>query len=163
MEINNRLRTTATATLVFFVTFLSALLSASPAETKWTAKPAADPTDTTRLTPSDTTKTKIADTLAAAADTTLKGRDAGKHRATWYRTAGHRKVHRHYPTAAYNMAPIGTRLLVTNLINNKSCTVVVTDRMGKTKKGFIDLSHMAFGIIAEHGWGNIPVQVTILD
>lgn len=83
------------------------------------------------------------------------------HNATWYKTDG-TSVHREYPTAAYNFAPKGTMLLVTNPSNNKACTVEVTDRntMGKYH---IDLSHSAFGYLTDHSKGNIKVLVKILE
>ena len=63
------------------------------------------------------------------------------HKATWYKTEGTR-VHKEHPeihgTAAYNFVPRGTRLLITNINNNKSCVVEVTDRMGQQKKNYID-------------------------
>lgn len=87
------------------------------------------------------------------------------HKATWYKTEGTR-VHKEHPeihgTAAYNFVPRGTRLLITNIDNNKSCVVEVTDRMGHHKKNYIDLSHKAFGTIANHAYGKIKVLVKIL-
>lgn len=116
----------------------------------------------------DTIKPK--DTLSATAkiDTSkIKlnrcERSAGLHFATWYRTEGHKKVHRQHPTAAYNHAPLGTQLRVTNTANNKSCVVTVTDRMGNKSRKTIDLSHSAFGEIADHASGNIRVEVVIID
>lgn len=84
------------------------------------------------------------------------------HRATWYKTEGTR-VHREHPTAAYNLVPKGTKLLITNLANQKSCIVEVTDRMGKNGRHFIDLSHSAFGYLANHSTGAIKVVVKILE
>ena len=88
-----------------------------------------------------------------------------QHNATWYRTEGTR-VHKEHPeihgTAAYNFVPRGTRLLITNINNNKSCVVEVTDRMGQQKKNYIDLSYKAFGTIANHAYGKIKVLVKIL-
>jgi rare lipoprotein A (peptidoglycan hydrolase) len=87
------------------------------------------------------------------------------HKATWYKTEGTR-VHKEHPeihgTAAYNFVPRGTRLLITNIDNNKSCVVEVTDRMGQQKKNYIDLSYKAFGTIANHAYGKIKVLVKIL-
>ena len=83
------------------------------------------------------------------------------HKATWYKTEGTR-VHRDYPTAAYNYAPRGSKLLVTNLVNNKSCVVEVTDRNGMGKY-HIDLSHSAFGYLEEHSRGTVKVLVKILE
>lgn len=116
--------------------------------------------DTTRIespkSADDTLKSTILDTIRIQ-------RSAGLHKATWYRTERHKRVHRNHPTAAYNYAPLGTVLRVTNTANNRSCLVTVTDRMGNKSRKVIDLSHSAFGIIAEHSSGNIKVQVAILD
>ena len=64
-------------------------------------------------------------------------------KATYYDTQKHKKVHRPYPTAAFNHYKRNTKLLVTNLNNNISDTVVITD---KHSMGYnhIDLSIMAF-------------------
>jgi rare lipoprotein A (peptidoglycan hydrolase) len=84
-----------------------------------------------------------------------------KHNATWYKTEGTR-VHRRYPTAAYNFAPKGTRILVTRIDNKKECVVVVTDRMEYKGANHIDLSHSAFGYLSKHSKGTIKVIVKIL-
>ena len=80
------------------------------------------------------------------------------HTATWYNTKPHPKVHREHPTAAYNLAPRGTWLLVRNISTGDSCMVEVTDRHGMGKY-HIDLSHMAFGVLAKHSIGRIKVIV----
>jgi rare lipoprotein A (peptidoglycan hydrolase) len=86
------------------------------------------------------------------------------HTATWYdlhgsKTTSGQRMHRDSATAAYNFAPLGTHLLVTNMHNNKSCVVKVTDRMGNKKKQHIDLSKAAFGFISDHGVGKIKVTI----
>lgn len=91
-----------------------------------------------------------------------KGADSTiHHKATWYKTEGTR-VHRDHPTAAYNHVPKGTKLLVTNLVNQKTCIVEVTDRNGMGRY-HIDLSHSAFGYLEEHSRGTIKVLVKILE
>ena len=84
------------------------------------------------------------------------------HTATWYDTTGHPKVHREHSTAAYNHLPLHTKLIVTNLSNNKSDTVEVTDRMGNRKINRIDLSKKSFGKLANHKQGVIKVSVKVL-
>jgi rare lipoprotein A len=84
--------------------------------------------------------------------------------ATWYnshgaKTASGVRMHRDSLTAAYNYVPFGTRLEVTNIQNGKSCTVVVTDRMGKTGPGRIDLSYAAFDSIGDLRKGRINVNI----
>jgi rare lipoprotein A (peptidoglycan hydrolase) len=85
------------------------------------------------------------------------------HIATWYKTDGHRKVHREYSTAAYNHLPKKSRILVTNISNNKSDTVEITDRMGGTKGMRIDLSKNAFNKIGNHKTGRIIVKIKVLE
>lgn len=87
--------------------------------------------------------------------------------ATWYDmhgalTASGARMHRDSLTAAYNSVPLNTRLKVTNPANDKSCVVKVTDRMGNKTSNRIDLSHKAFGEIANHSQGRIKVMVVKL-
>ena len=84
------------------------------------------------------------------------------HTATWYDTSGHPKVHREHSTAAYNNLPLHTKLVVTNLSNNKTDTVEVTDRMGNKSANRIDLSKKSFGKLANHKVGKIQVMVVPL-
>jgi rare lipoprotein A len=87
--------------------------------------------------------------------------------ATWYnmhgaKTASGERMHKDSLTAAYNYAPFGTRIKVTNLSNGKSCTVKITDRMGVKEEGKIDLSYAAFGSIAKHSEGKIRVEIEFI-
>lgn len=87
--------------------------------------------------------------------------------ATWYnmhgaKTASGERMHRDSLTAAYNYAPFGTRIKITNPSNNKSCIVKVTDRMGIKTRGKIDLSYAAFGSIANPSEGRIKVSIEII-
>ena len=87
--------------------------------------------------------------------------------ATWYdrhgaNTASGVKMHRDSLTAAYNSVPLHTKLKITNLMNNKSCIITVTDRMGNKTPNRIDLSYKAFGEIANHSQGKIKVSVVKL-
>ena len=88
--------------------------------------------------------------------------------ATWYnmhgaKTASGEKMHRDSLTAAYNQAPFGTKLQITNENNQKVCTVRVTDRMGNKTPNRIDLSYAAFGKIANHGQGRINVTIKKIE
>ena len=83
------------------------------------------------------------------------------HNATWYATDG-TKVHRDYPTAAYNAVPRGTKLLIKETQSGDSCIVEVTDRMGCKGPNHIDLSHMAFGHLAKHSVGKIKVKIKVI-
>jgi rare lipoprotein A len=84
--------------------------------------------------------------------------------ATWYDmhgalTASGTRMHRDSLTAAYNSVPLYTKLKVTNLVNDKTCIVTVTDRMGNKTPNRIDLSYKAFGEIANHNQGRITVNI----
>lgn len=87
----------------------------------------------------------------------IENKPKNHHNATWYKTNGTR-VHREYPTAAYNLVPRGTKLLVTNIETGDTCVVEVTDRH-KMGRNHIDLSHSAFGKLAKHSTGRIKVLV----
>lgn len=78
--------------------------------------------------------------------------------ATWYDTSGHPKVHRNHSTAAFNIYPRGTMLLVKNLSNNKVDTVEVTDKHN-AGHNHIDLSKTSFSKIASLKQGRIKVSV----
>jgi hypothetical protein len=67
-------------------------------------------------------------------------------KATYYDTRPHKRVHREYPTAAFKIDgnfKRNSKLLVTNLVNEKTDTVVITDMHGMGNN-HIDLSLMAF-------------------
>lgn len=67
-------------------------------------------------------------------------------------------------TCASNDFDFGTVLKVTNVDNNKSVIVVVTDRGGFNKLGReIDLSRAAFLKIANLNAGLIKVKIKVLD
>jgi rare lipoprotein A (peptidoglycan hydrolase) len=78
--------------------------------------------------------------------------------ATWYETKNYPKVHREYSTAAFNHYKIGDKVLVTNINNQKTDTVVITDRH-TSGSNHIDLSKLSFGKIANHSQGRIKVTV----
>lgn len=64
-------------------------------------------------------------------------------------------------TAAHNTLPLGTRLRVTNLKNNRSVIVKVNDRMHKSNRRLIDLSRKAatkLGFIRA-GLTNVKIEI----
>lgn len=89
------------------------------------------------------------------------------HKATWYNlhgrlTASGEKFHKDSLTAAYNNAEFGTEIRVTNLNNNESIIVKVTDRMGNSRSNRIDLSRSAFDSISQTRIGKIKVKLEII-
>lgn len=88
--------------------------------------------------------------------------------ATWYDrhgalTASGVRMHRDSATCAYNALPMGTKLLITNIQNNKQCVAVITDRMGDKTPNKIDLSYKTFGNLANHKQGVIKVRISRLN
>ena len=157
---NRKLKIPALLTLSFVLTFLSMFALATPTkrENKYVIPLSISEDDTLKV--QNTTKQKT-DTIIKP-EKEVDTIHAGTHEATYYNTKPHPKVHRSYPTAAYNFAPYGATLIVTNKRNMKSCIVIVTDRMGRKGRN-IDLSLSAFGLIADHATGRVNVDVKILD
>jgi rare lipoprotein A len=88
--------------------------------------------------------------------------------ASWYGKFFHGRTTRYGEvydmnglTTACNHLPYNTRLLVTNMANNKSVVVRVTDT-GAFRKVYLDLSRAAFMAIADTGAGIITVEIRIL-
>ena len=86
------------------------------------------------------------------------------HIATWYnlhgnRTASGERFHRDSLTAAYNYVKLGTYLKVTNINNEESIIVKVTDRMGNKTPNRIDLSLCAFDSISKPSSGRLKVKL----
>ncbi len=67
-----------------------------------------------------------------------------------------------YVSAAHPWLPMGTKLLVTNLKNNKKITVVINDRMGKSSGYLLDMSSAAakkIGLTLRQGITRIKIKV----
>jgi len=62
-------------------------------------------------------------------------------------------------TAAHQSLPLGTKVLVRNLANNKEVTVVVNDRCRKKSTPFIDLSRAAARKLGFFGAGKASVAI----
>ncbi len=65
-------------------------------------------------------------------------------------------------TAAHNSLPMGTRLRVTNLKNNRSVVVEVNDRMAKSNHRLIDVSKKAAKELGFVSAGVTKVKIEIL-
>jgi len=66
-------------------------------------------------------------------------------------------------TAAHRTLPFGTRLLVTNLENNKSVVVTVTDRGPKKADRLIDVSLNAAAVLEMLPAGVVKVRVEVVN
>ena len=89
------------------------------------------------------------------------------HIATWYnlhgnKTASGERFHKDSLTAAYNFVKLGTYLKVTNISNEESVIVKVTDRMGNKSPNRIDLSISAFDSIANLSSGKAKVIIEVI-
>jgi rare lipoprotein A (peptidoglycan hydrolase) len=186
--INKNIRLTAMLTLAFllmmFVSMVSTAIKHTNKKTSYTkkievekhienkkiSKNKKDTKKTLNLKKVKTKVSEIPENIVIKKDTSnlvdVTHHDLTHHKATWYRTEGTR-VHKEHDsihgTAAYNFLPKGTKLLVTNIANNKSCIVEITDRMGFKGRNHIDLSHKGFGAIANHSSGTEKVIIKILE
>jgi rare lipoprotein A len=66
-------------------------------------------------------------------------------------------------TAASNVFPLGSRVMVTNLDNHRSVEVAVIDRGPFKKNRKIDLSHKAAQVIGMLDKGTAPVRISLLS
>ena len=68
----------------------------------------------------------------------------------------------HHVSAAHPWLPMGTKILVTNLKNNKKTTVVINDRMGKSSGYLLDMSTAAakkIGLSSRQGITRIKIKI----
>ena len=75
-------------------------------------------------------------------------------------------THPRYPgglIAAHRTLPFGTRLLVTNLGNGRSVTVVVVDRGPVLRTRIIDLSTRAADVLGFRSAGLAQVKIDLID
>lgn len=66
-------------------------------------------------------------------------------------------------TAAHRTLPLGTRIRVTNLRNEKSVEVIINDRGPYTKNFTLDLSQAAFSELAPKSQGIIPIEYIVIE
>ena len=90
--------------------------------------------------------------------------------ASWYgpdfqgnRTANGEAYDMNGLTAAHRLLPMGTRVKVTNLLNQKSVTVRINDRGPAIRGRLIDISKGAARMIGLLGAGIAPVQLEIVS
>jgi rare lipoprotein A len=65
-------------------------------------------------------------------------------------------------TAAHKTLPFGTKIIVTNIKNNKSVIVKINDRGPFVKGRIVDLSGAAFSSIADLNAGIIEVKIEVI-
>ena len=89
--------------------------------------------------------------------------------ASWYgnefhnrKTASGVRFNTHEMMAAHRTLPFGTRVRVTNLANNRSCVVQITDRGPFSHHRLIDLSYAAAEKIGMTETGTAKVELHIL-
>ena len=66
-------------------------------------------------------------------------------------------------TAAHKTLPFGTKVLVTNVKNDKSVTVTINDRGPFIKGRIIDLTRAAFSKIGNTNSGTIKVRIEVIE
>ena len=79
------------------------------------------------------------------------------------RTASGAVYRREQLTAAHRTLPFGTKLLVTNLKNNRSVVVTVNDRGPVPKNRILDLSYAGARELKMVSSGVVPVRAEVLD
>ena len=79
------------------------------------------------------------------------------------RTASGEPFDQHGLTAAHRQLPFGTRVLVTNLSNNKSVVVRINDRGPHTRGRLIDLSRQAAEQLGMLRSGTAKVRVQSMN
>ena len=75
------------------------------------------------------------------------------------KTTSGERYHPELMTAAHQSLPLGTKVLVRNLANDKEVTVVVNDRCRKKSTPFIDLSRAAARKLGFLGAGKANVAI----
>ena len=89
---------------------------------------------------------------------------ASQARAEWIGQASYYSNPRHGGLiAAHRTLPFGTRLLVTNLGNGRSVTVVVVDRGPFVRNRILDVSTNAADALGFRGAGLARVKIGVLD
>jgi rare lipoprotein A (peptidoglycan hydrolase) len=92
-------------------------------------------------------------------------------KAVWYggkwhgrRTASGERFNKHAMTAAHRTLPLGSRIRVTNLDNQRSVILVVNDRgpYGRDRSRIIDVSEGAARRLGFHGRGWVHVKIEVL-
>jgi peptidoglycan lytic transglycosylase len=66
-------------------------------------------------------------------------------------------------TAAHPTLPLGSRVLVTNVFNNRTVEVRINDRGPVIKNRIIDLSYAAARALGAVGDGVFPVRIAIIE
>ena len=66
-------------------------------------------------------------------------------------------------TAAHSSLPMGTKVKVTRLDNNKSITVVINDRKPFKQGTVIDLAHGSATALNVHEDGKATVEIQVID
>lgn len=78
------------------------------------------------------------------------------------KTANGERYQHHLKTAAHKKLSMGTKVKVTNLVNNKSVTVKINDRGPFIKGRIIDLSKSAFQMIGDTRAGLLNVKIEVV-
>lgn len=107
--------------------------------------------------------------LLSACSTQRSSEAVSSGQASWYGAYHHGKTtasgepfNQHALTAAHRSLAFGTRVKVTNTLNNKSVTVRINDRGPYTKGRIIDLSRAAAKKINMLNAGVVPVRLQVL-
>ena len=107
--------------------------------------------------------TRISDSIAKLKVRFYKKNVEASHYADKFngrRTASGKKFHNNNYTAAHKTLKFGTKVKVTNVANNKSVIVTITDRGPFTRNREIDMAKKPFLEIS-HNKGRAPLRVNL--
>jgi rare lipoprotein A len=107
--------------------------------------------------------TRISDSIAKLKVRFYKKNVEASHYADKFngrRTASGKKFHNNNYTAAHKTLKFGTKVKVTNVVNNKSVIVTITDRGPFTRNREIDMAKKPFLEIS-HNKGRAPLRVNL--
>jgi rare lipoprotein A len=138
--------------LLFLFSFLLLLTFSSPVRSSAAELSNHQFKEQIQETPRDDQETSAMETMACYYAKRFQGK----------RTASGQRYHPNMMTAAHPTLPLGTQVMVTNPINNRSVTVTVNDRCRRRSRPFIDLSWEAarqLGILRQ---GQVRVKVFVM-
>jgi rare lipoprotein A len=170
------MRTVAVAIVLAWVGLHAAPASAQSFDERWSVIPKAHaeqpppagpqqtprgPSSQSEPSPPSAANEGIAHRPDPAAKQTFYGK-ASFYSYTKGKTASGSAFDRNMPTAAHRSLPFGTTLRVTNLINNKSVVVTVTDRGPHSRGRVLDLSLEAARRLEIGDRGVVDVRAEVL-
>lgn len=138
--------------LLFLFSFLLLLAFSSPVRSSAAELSDQEFKEQIQETPWDDQETSTMETMACYYAKRFQGK----------RTASGQRYHPNKMTAAHPTLPLGTQVMVTNPVNNRSVTVTVNDRCRRRSRPFIDLSWEAARQLGILHKGQVSVKMFVM-